>query len=41
MKMGAGWLIIILFFKNEAGYINAISLPPNDLTKRLSGELPP
>jgi hypothetical protein len=41
MKMGAGWLIMILFLKNEAGYINAILLLLNDSTKRLPGELPP
>jgi hypothetical protein len=41
MKMETGWLITILFFKNEAGYINAILLPLNDLTKWLFGKLPP
>jgi hypothetical protein len=39
--MGVGWLITILFLKNEAGYINAILLLLNDLTKWLSGELLP
>jgi hypothetical protein len=39
--MGVGWFITILFFKNKTGYINAILLLLNDLTKRLLGKLLP